>query len=72
MAGFSIIIPMTKTPYTLKHFLYSILNLHLMRPSQRVEFGDINEFAHRAVGLGTIKFYCALEAHSLYFIKELT
>ena len=55
----AILIPVEQLPH-------SVLNLHLMRPTQRVQLGDIDKLAHGAVGFGGVEFHLALEAHGLY------
>ena len=44
----------------------TVLNLDLMRPAKGMEFRNINEFAHGAIGLGCVKFDYALKTNSFY------
>ena len=44
----------------------SFLNLDLMSPTEGVEFGYIDEFAHGAIRLGGIEFYRSLETNSFH------
>ena len=39
----------------LKQFLHSFFNLHAMCPTEGMEFADIDELTHRAVGLRRIE-----------------
>ena len=46
-----------------KEFLDALLDFDAMSPSEGVELGDVDEFAHGAIGLGGIEFDGAFEAY---------
>ena len=48
-----------------KQLLYTILNLDLVDPTERVELRHIDEFAHGAVRFAGIKLHRSLKAFGL-------
>ena len=48
-----------------KEFLYALFDFDAMLPTKGVEFGDIDELAHGAIGFGGVEGDFALEAYGL-------
>ena len=44
----------------------AILDFDLVRPTEGMEFGYINQFTHRAIGFRGVEFNSSLETNSLY------
>ena len=49
----------------LEQLLHTFVNLNLVRPAKAVQFLHVNELAHSAIGLASIKGYFALKAYGL-------
>ena len=49
----------------MEEFGYAILDLHFIRPAKSMQFANIDELAHSAIGLGDIILYSVLKANGL-------
>ena len=50
----------------LEEFGYTLFNLDLVCPTERVELRHIDELAHGTIGLGSIELDSALETNNLH------
>ena len=47
--------------------MHTFLNLNFVRPAERMELADINEFTHGTIGLGSVELHDSCKANDLHY-----